>query len=68
VDLAKSLALGARLGGFARKFLLAANLGETELVNQIEGIRAQLQVAMFACGVGSLPEWDINRLDGIERL
>ena len=68
VDLAKSRALGARLGGFARKFLLAANLGETELVNQIEGIRAQLQVAMFACGVGSLPEWDINRLDGIERL
>ncbi len=67
VDLAKSLALGAKLGGFARKFLLAANLGEAELNNQIELIKTQLKVAMFACGVGSLPEWNINHLEGIEQ-
>ena len=68
VDLAKSLALGARLGGFARKFLKAANVGESELINQIEVIKTQLRVAMFACGVSSLSDWNISRLEGIERL
>lgn len=68
VDLAKSLALGAKLGGFARKFLSAANEGESELISQIEVIKAQLRAAMFACGVGSLPEWEINHLKGIEQL
>jgi isopentenyl-diphosphate delta-isomerase len=68
VDLAKSLALGAKLGGFARKFLLAANQGETELINQIETIKTELQTAMFACGVSSLSEWNISHLEGIERL
>jgi len=67
-DLAKSLALGAKLGGFARKFLLAANLGEADLINLIEAIKAQLKVAMFACGVSSLTEWNINHLEGIEQL
>lgn len=68
VDLAKSLALGAKMGGFARKFLLAANLGEQELINQIEAIKKELQTAMFACGVNSLSEWNISHLEGIERL
>ena len=68
VDLAKSLALGAKLGGFARKFLLAARQGEEELINQIETIKKQLQTAMFVCGVGSLPEWNISHLEGTERL
>lgn len=68
VDLAKSLALGAKMGGFARKFLLAANIGEQELINQIETIKTELQVAMFASGVSSLSEWNISHLEGIERL
>jgi len=68
VDLAKSLALGARLGGFARKFLLAANIGEQELINQIETIKTELHAAMFASGVSSLSEWNISHLEGIERL
>jgi len=68
VDLAKSLALGAKLGGFARKFLLAANQGETELINQIETIKTELQTAMFACGVSKLSEWKISNLQGIEQL
>lgn len=68
VDLAKSLALGAKLGGFARKFLLAAYIGEADLINLIEVIKAQLKVAMFACGVSSLPEWNIKHLEGIEQI
>jgi len=68
VDLAKSLALGAILGGFARKFLLAANIGERELINQIETIKTELHAAMFASGVSSLSEWNVSHLEGIERL
>ncbi len=68
IDLAKSLALGAKLGGFARKFLHAANLGELDLISQIEAIKTELQTAMFACGVSSLSEWNISHLEGIERL
>jgi len=67
VDLAKALALGAKLGGFARKLLLAANRGEVELVKQIEIIESQLKVSMFICGVGSLSGWNIANLDGIEQ-
>ena len=68
VDLAKALALGAKLGGFARKFLHAANIGETELINQIEVIKTQLKVAMFACGVSNLSQWNINHLEGTDCL
>jgi len=68
VDLAKALALGAKLGGFARKFLIAANSGESELINQIEMIKMQLKTAMFACGVGSLPGWNIRHVEVAELL
>ncbi len=68
VDVAKSLALGAKLGGFARKFLLAAKLGEVELINQVGIIKQELKTAMFACGVGSLSEWTISHLEGVELL
>ncbi len=68
VDLAKALALGAKLGGFARKFLIAANGGESELINQIEMIKMQLKTAMFACGVGSLPGWNIRHVEVAELL
>lgn len=67
-DLAKSLALGARLGGFARKFLLAANLGELELIREIETISYELRAEMAACGVPSLKDWNIEFLEGLERL
>lgn len=68
LDLAKSLALGATLGGFARKFLLAAQVGEGELFDQIEMIKTELKIAMFACGVKSLSDWDISHLDGVDQL
>ena len=68
VDLAKSLALGAKLGGFARLFLHAAKEGETEVINLIEVIKLQLKTAMFACGVGNLGQWDISHLENIEQL
>ena len=68
MDVAKSLALGAKLGGFARKFLLAAKQGEVELINQVGIIKQELRTAMFACGVGSVSEWNISHLEGVELL
>ena len=68
VDLAKSLALGATLGGFARKFLLAAQKGQEELLREIDQIKTELQIAMFSCGVSSLKDWNISHLEGIDRL
>jgi len=68
IDVAKALALGASLAGFARKFLLAAKVGELELINQIDIIKAELKIAMFACGVAKLSDWNISNLEGTENL
>lgn len=49
LDVAKSIALGADLAGFARKFILAADKGYEELQNTIELIILELKTAMFLC-------------------
>lgn len=51
IDLAKSLALGASLGGFARALLPAASEGVEALHDEIEMIKRELKIALFACGV-----------------
>lgn len=56
LDLAKSLALGADLGGFARKFLLAAEKGEQVLHQTIEQILLELRISLFCTGSSSLLE------------
>lgn len=50
IDLAKSIALGADLGGFAGQFLRAAVLSEQALYSLIDQINKQLIIAMFAAG------------------
>jgi isopentenyl-diphosphate delta-isomerase len=51
VDVAKCLALGARLGGLAGPFLKAAAGGSVEQVLQvIDELRREIQVCLFACG------------------
>jgi len=55
VDVAKCLALGARLGGMAGPFLKAAADGSASAVYQaIREIRREVQVCLFATGAGSL--------------
>lgn len=49
LDVAKSIALGADLAGFARKFILAADKDHEELHNTIELIILELKTAMFLC-------------------
>lgn len=50
IDLAKSIALGANLGGFATKFIHAANDGYESLHNTIKLIIKELKVSMFLTG------------------
>lgn len=56
IDMAKSLALGSDLCGFARKFLLAAEKGEPALYHTIEQILLELKISLFCTGSGSLTE------------
>ena len=54
VEMAKCIALGASLCGFASPFLRAADTSSTAVQNLITLLRRQLQVAMFCCGATNL--------------
>lgn len=54
LDVAKSIALGADLAGFARKLIIAANSGYETLKETIELILLELKVAMFLNGAVDL--------------
>jgi isopentenyl-diphosphate delta-isomerase len=54
LDLAKGIALGARLGGMAGPFLREAAVSEQAIVQKITLVKRQLQVAMFACGAANV--------------
>lgn len=60
VDVAKSIALGACLGGMAGKFLKAANQSAESVHQLIEQTRQELRICMFASGAAS-----IDALQGI---
>ncbi|MEN4013372.1 MAG: type 2 isopentenyl-diphosphate Delta-isomerase [Bellilinea sp.] len=54
VDIAKSIALGATLGGMASPFLKAAVTSTEEVTALIGEISATIQICMFACGAENL--------------
>ena len=54
IDLTKSLALGASLGGLASPFLKAAVQSEEAVLQLIEVLQGQIKIAMFACGALNL--------------
>lgn len=56
IDIAKSIALGASLGGMASPFLKAASRSLEETIQTIDLIRRQIQVCMFACGCRNLSQ------------
>jgi isopentenyl-diphosphate delta-isomerase len=56
IDIAKCIALGASLGGMASLFLKAANRSLDSTIETILLIRRQIQVAMFASGVGTIEQ------------
>ncbi len=54
IEAAKALALGATLVGVASSFLKAAASGPEEVVGTIDHLAAELRVAMFCAGAGTL--------------
>jgi isopentenyl-diphosphate delta-isomerase len=54
VDIAKCIALGARLGGMAGPFLKAASHSLEDTLQTIEEVRRELQISMFAAGARDL--------------
>ena len=56
VDIAKSIALGARLGGMAGPFLKAAVISLEETIQTILEVRRELLICMFAAGASNLAQ------------
>lgn len=56
VEIAKCIALGARLGGMAGPFLKAAAQSLETTLQTIREVRSEIQVAMFAAGAGNLEQ------------
>jgi len=54
LDIAKCIALGATLGGMAGQFLKAAAISTESVVEMMQLTKRQIEVTMFACGVGTL--------------
>lgn len=56
LDIAKCVALGATLGGMAGQFLKAAAISTEKAVEMMKLTKRQIEVTMFATGVGTLAE------------
>ncbi len=54
IDLAKSLALGASVGGIAGSLLKAASQSSDTVINHIDEILLELRITMFAVGAGDI--------------
>ncbi len=53
-DIAKTIALGATLGGMAGPFLKAAVISTERTIQTIQEVRREIQVCMFMAGAGSI--------------
>jgi isopentenyl-diphosphate Delta-isomerase len=66
IDIAKSIALGADLGGMAVPFLKAAVSGINETVERICEIQRTIQICMFASGISTIQELQNYPLERIK--
>ena len=62
VDIAKCIALGARLGGMAKPFLKSAVTSLEDTIQTILTIQRQIQVCMFASGAANLAELHVEKV------
>ena len=63
LDIAKCVALGATLGGMAGQFLKAAAVSTEQAVEMMKLTKRQIEVTMFACGVGTLEGLKVGKLE-----
>lgn len=56
LDIAKSLALGASMGGIAGGFLKAATISSEEVVKMVDELLLELRIVMFGVGAGSIEQ------------
>jgi len=56
IDIAKCIALGAKMGGMAGPFLKAASASLETTIEVIHEIQREIQVCMFACGAADLEQ------------
>ncbi len=56
LEIAKCLTLGATLGGMAGRFLESAAISTEKVIETLELTKRQIQVTMFATGVGNIPK------------
>jgi isopentenyl-diphosphate delta-isomerase len=61
IDVAKCVALGARLAGLAGPFLRAASESTARVVEEIDILAATLRTAMFAVGAATLDDLSASR-------
>src|SRR5512147_1240029 len=61
LDIAKCVALGATLGGMAGQFLKAAAVSTERAVEMMKLTKRQIEVTMFAAGVGTLEALKASR-------
>ena len=62
LDIAKCIALGATLGGMASQFLKAAAVSTEKVVETMKLTKRQIEVTMFAAGVGTLEGLKVGKL------
>jgi len=62
LDIAKCIALGATLGGMAGQFLKAAAISTENTVETMQLVKKQIEVTMFAAGVGTLEDLKVRKL------
>ncbi len=62
LDIAKCIALGAMLGGMAGQFLKAAAVSTEATIEMMQLVKKQIEVTMFACGVGMLEGLKVGKL------
>ena len=62
LDIAKCIALGATIGGMAGQFLKAAAVSTEKAIEMMKLTKRQIEVTMFAAGVGTLEGLKIGKL------
>jgi isopentenyl-diphosphate delta-isomerase len=62
LDIAKCVALGATLGGMAGQFLKAAAISTDKVVEMTKLTKRQIEVTMFATGIGKLEDLTVEKL------